>query len=904
MKRIISILMVVAMMLSALLAVIPASATEGNEPAPVTYKVNWKRHYDNKWMRGQWYNDSSDAQNKYENGFKVIADNNSISSEFIAKDTGHNYSYYSTKMFEITADTKYEYTFKAKNNAATTKAGVIFAYDPGTASSATDNYPYFVYGSFQNKSSEGEAAYLSFIKGHPTKADGKINNDVVKPVLKLDNGYGQFKVVYEGLTVKFYYLDFATGNYVQAGSNITLPAGSKVCFGVYSAEGAVQNTLTLKDCVLTVVEDATAKATVANTARQQALDAGNALKNSASVYTASSFAAFTDALAAAEAADALQDYVDATLALEAAIDGLKVKAVLTSLEAAIAKAEAIRVSDYTNGAALTEKINAAKEVKAEEEPDQAAVDAAIKAIEDAIKALTSKKKNLLYLGAPDKVVEMGNKGLGNVSYIDYHKYVADKKYTAGQEFPKDLAAAGDAANKKYVLRMADSGNVDGEGTAEAIDGVKHTASRFSHQVYGRTATFNGKKYDHGFGYSFINSVTADEIAFYLPENTNIESIDIYGAVKTTVDGTVLYGKALEGENVVAAPRTYLGTIDVTKATIETTTEGTTTYKYKVVKGYLTEARKLDYIFFALTLDADNKDAYRINEIELYGIENPADFSKLSAQMDNYHNLKAYKADYTAETWAKVEEAITANQATIESVFSAQTAINDAATAIETAIKGLALATAANKTALDAAIKAADAIVAEKAKYKDTNWAAFTVALKNAKDVFSGTVYSQSAVDKATSTLKTATLTLVKIGDKTALKTAIDTAKTYTKEKYSGDAMKWALFDKALKAAEAVYASDNVDQTEIDDAKAELESTQSKLVESTPDEGTDDEEETEEGEGAESEIIEEEVTEEVTEGGNESTDAGKKKKCGSSVAVSALAIVGVIGTALVIKKKED
>ena len=635
--------------------------------------------------------------------------------------------------------------------------------------------------------------------------------------------------------------------------------------------------------------------------------AGDALVANKDKYTTTSYTTFETALAEAKTAKAgtdVQAKVAATLALEAAIDGLKVKAVLTSLEAAIAKAEAIRVSDYTNGAALTEKIDAAKAVKAEEEPDQAAVDAAIKAIEDAIKALTSKKKNLLYLGAPDKVVEMGNKGLGNVSYIDYHKYVADKKYTAGQEFPKDLAAAGDAANKKYVLRMADSGNVDGEGTAEAIDGVKHTASRFSHQVYGRTATFNGKKYDHGFGYSFINSVTADEIAFYLPENTNIESIDIYGAVKTTVDGTVLYGKALEGENVVTAPRTYLGTIDVTKATIETTTEGTTTYKYKVVKGYLTEARKLDYIFFALTLDADNKDAYRINEIELYGIENPADFSKLSAQMDNYHNLKAYKADYTAETWAKVEEAITANQATIESVFSAQTAINDAATAIETAIKGLALATAANKTALDAAIKAADAIVAEKAKYKDTNWAAFTVALKNAKDVFSGTVYSQSAVDKATSTLKTATLTLVKIGDKTALKTAIDTAKTYTKEKYSGDAMKWALFDKALKAAEAVYASDNVDQTEIDDAKAELESTQSKLVESTPDEGTDDEEEAEEGEGAESEIIEEEVTEEVTEGGNESTDAGKKKKCGSSVAVSALAIVGVIGTALVIKKKED
>ena len=177
-------------------------------------------------------------------------------------------------------------------------------------------------------------------------------------------------------------------------------------------------------------------------------------------------------------------------------------------------------------------------------------------------------------------------------------------------------------------------------------------------------------------------------------------------------------------------------------------------------------------------------------------------------------------------------------------------------------------------------------------------------MKNAKDVFSGTNYSQAVVDQAASALKTVTLTLVKIGDKTALKAAIDTAKTYTKDKYGADAMKWGVFEKALTKAETVYADPNVDQLQIDDAKSGLESAQSKLVAATPDSGESNEGEAgDKVENTETDATEE-VTEEATEAVDESTGEGeKKKKCGSSVAISALAIVGVLGSALVIKKRD-
>ena len=907
MKRIISILMIVAMMLTALMAVIPASATEGGtDPAPVTYKVNWKRHYDKTWMRGQWYNDNSDAQNKYETGFKIIADNNSISSEF-KSGSGHNYSYYSTKMFDITADTSYEYTFKAKNNADTTKAGVIFAYAGDATKGNLDDYPYFVYGSFQNKCSEGDTAYLSFIKGHPTKSDGKINNDIVKPVLKLDNGYGQFKVIYQGLTVKFFYLDFATNTYMQAGSDITLPAGSKVCFGVYSGEGTEQNTLTLKDCTLTVLANDTQKAVIGNTAFNEYLTAAKAITDTTK-YTSATATALATAISEADGVVAnneavLNDYVVAANNLDAAINGLKVKADMTALDAALAEAKSKRASDYSNISALTAAITAAEAVKAQTEPDQTAVDAAVKAINDAIKALTTTKKNLLYIGTKDKVKEMGYNGQGNVFYFDYHKYVADKKYTPGAKFPTDLETAGDAGNKKYVLRMADGGNVDGTGTAQACDGVVENYGDFSHQVNNNTtATINGKAYPHAFGFSFYKAVTADEIAFYLPTNTSIKTIDVYGAMRVTeADGTVLYGKELDANKEVA-PRVLLGTIDVTAAKTEN--------GYKVARGYLNEARKLEYIFFALEFTKGVGD-YAINEIELYGLDDttatkPADFTKLMAQMDIYREL--VENEYTPETWATVKTAIETHKATIQSVFASQPDIDAAAKALDDAIKALKLAQTPDKTKLAAAITEAEKLVADKAKYKPETWTPFEKALTKAKEVNAGNIYPQSQVDKALKALEETKITLIKIGDKTALKAAIDTAKTYTKDKYSGDAMKWGLFENALAAAEKVYADENADQTQVDDAKAKLESTQSKLVASEPeaedkgDNAGDTTNPDAPGASADGEVVD--ATEEATEGeGEESTDEGKKKKCGSSVALSALAIVGVFGTALVIKKRD-
>ena len=223
------------------------------EPEPVISKsINWKSLYDSGLMRAQWWNDIGSAQNNYTSLFNVTATENSITST--PKSNGDNRAYYSTEMYTIDSATLYEYTFEAKNNRATGYAGVIFAYD------TTGVLPYFAYGEFDNNSDKGSCVHIRYRKGHFDAENYScvVNNDDLTAIVKqTDDGYGQFKVIYEGYNVKFCYLN-SDGQYVQLGSTITLPTGSKICFGVFSREGntAAMRTVSLRNCVLTPKNDA------------------------------------------------------------------------------------------------------------------------------------------------------------------------------------------------------------------------------------------------------------------------------------------------------------------------------------------------------------------------------------------------------------------------------------------------------------------------------------------------------------------------------------------------------------------------------------------------------------------------------------------------------------------------
>ena len=231
------------------------TTTPVTPPKPNYVNINWKSLYNAGLMRSQWWNDIGKAQNNYTSLFTVTATDTALNSA--PKGEADNRSYFSTKMYNITSSTRYEYTFEAKNDRAGGYVGVIFAYD------VNGKLPYFAYGEFDNRSDKGSCIHIRYRKGHfdaESYACAVNTNEVTAVVKQTTDGYGQYKVIYEGFNVKFCYLN-TSGAYVQIGSTITLPAGSKVCMGVYSRDGSTaanaRRTVSLRNCVLTAKNDAT-----------------------------------------------------------------------------------------------------------------------------------------------------------------------------------------------------------------------------------------------------------------------------------------------------------------------------------------------------------------------------------------------------------------------------------------------------------------------------------------------------------------------------------------------------------------------------------------------------------------------------------------------------------------------
>ena len=359
-------------------------------------------------------------------------------------------------------------------------------------------------------------------------------------------------------------------------------------------------------------------------------------------------------------------------------------------------------------------------------------------------------------------------GNGNVFYFDYHKYIA-----LGKTFP---IADGDKGAEDLMLRL---GKYSGSGTASVCDGNK-TSSSFDH--YRGDIIIGGTTYGHAFGYSFKSSVTVDEVKFYLPADTAVESIDVYGA---TQSGTT-YGKE--------AVKTYLGTFNVSSG---------------YAGGTLNEVMKVDYIFFAVKFKSGTSGNYKFYEIELFGLEGgAADFSDLKRAIAEFGALSADK--YEAASWTSALAVLNSAKAVNTNCLSSAAHIAGAAENLRNAIKALAEKKGV-KGELTNKIAEADLLV--EADYLPDTWPQFKAALDAAKIVEADANATQSQVDTALANLKTAMESLVKYGDKTELEAAIAEAEALQESQYT--ATSWTYFKKALDEAKAVMENPLATQEEID-----------------------------------------------------------------------------------------
>ena len=429
MKRLISVLVLVAMMLASVLAMFPVSADEVAEEvipgAPVaTYDVNWKKLVNRGVMKGQWCFAASETYNNFENFYNITATDTAFETSY--KGTSIQRQYYSTQMFDITADTHYEYVFEVKNNPdrPTGTAGVVFAFainenlyvENGDFKDfeGTAQAPYWLNGEFGNDSDSGEHFEVSvncgwqadedsgYVLGYKSGSSAGCDVSAGTGVAKINaDGYSTFKVVYNGLDVSFFYLD-ANDAWVEifAGRDSVLPEGSKVTFGVYNRDNRMAF---LRNCKLYAMDDATALVMAKNAATYSIAAGDKEIAKGG--YTTTTTAALTTALEAAKAlvadeAATSADLIEATANVETAIDGLLVGAIKTALVAKIAEAEAALTEDKFADkaelwAAYAEKLAAAKALAENVDALQPETDAMVEELRAAMIALIGADKAAL-----------------------------------------------------------------------------------------------------------------------------------------------------------------------------------------------------------------------------------------------------------------------------------------------------------------------------------------------------------------------------------------------------------------------------------------------------------------------------------------------------------------------------
>ena len=1049
MKKSVSILLIVTMLLASVLAMIPVSAA-GSEPTPyATYNVNWKDLYESGTMTAQ---EDLTPKTDYEYYFNVFATENSIRFTPKNDSLGKDRSYFSTQMVDITADTYFIYTFEAKNGRSGGWAGVVLAYGDakGSSNQSLGNAPFFLSGQFDNNGANAETgkSAFRFRQGRHSLDDTKPYREVIEmenqidKIVTTEDGYGKFRVVYEGYNMTVYYDQYGTGTEKTVGRTITLPEGSKIAFGAYSQGAGVNdlNLVTLRNCTLKAYTEA-AQVSLYRALLPGLTQKGMAIWNNGvnTEYTAVTYSALESALNKAIQIDvgtpsSNADVISAYGELSHALSDLKKVADYTALNAEIAKAEAEAAKDPATNAggleAFNSAITAAKAVVAANYPlDQqgtineavntlkrayftymgladtialeesiasakalnenaytkaswdayaaniadaeallatnptvdkqddvngaatalldtsslvacsglladlkeiydlvatleekdfsaeswvpfAAARAEVKALLDARvgvdQNLTITAKTNALADAMDALVYRVNvlytedtnangllsdeqySGIGEVFYFDYHKYIAAKGYTKGDVFPKSLQEDGMEGSSDYVLRF---GTIAGEGTINACNGIKEANERntFSHNT--RTTEINGTSYNHAFGFSFLDPVTVDRVAFYLPTDTRIKSIDVYGASITEKDGKKVYAKEAE--------KTYLGTF-----TVGTAAQGAENIE---VRGELAEALKVDYIIFAVKFGTRVPAAYSIYEIELFGLKEGAeDFSALKAQYARFKG--ANSTDYTEESWNALLEVLKTTDPVNKNCFSTEADIEAAAATLKNAVDALQVKPV-DKTALKTLLDECKALV--ESEHTADSWAPFATALKAADDYYNNENALPSALKGITDALTKAKKTLAKFGDKTPLKTLIDECKTLKEADWQGNATAWKMFVKGIAAAEEIYNKDGATQQEIaaviDDLSYKKESLKATEKTDAPgasegENGTADGTETEApADDAETAAPADDA---ATEAPADDETEAKKDGCGSSIALSALAVIGVVGTALVIKKKED
>ena len=173
------------------------------------------------------------------------------------------------------------------------------------------------------------------------------------------------------------------------------------------------------------------------------------------------------------------------------------------------------------------------------------------------------------------------------------------------------------------------------------------------------------------------------------------------------------------------------------------------------------------------------------------------------------------ADYTPESVEAVRSALAEAEAVYADTEATQTAINQAATNLMTAVNNLLVTETDNR--LDILIQKAEELLQKEDQYTNDSVQALKDALEAAKEAAAKKDATEQEINDAYNALAEAMASLVRVANKDELKNALDKANEILTNagKYTDSSLEG--LEAARDAAQGVYDNDNASQEEIEEA---------------------------------------------------------------------------------------
>jgi hypothetical protein len=521
--------------------------------------------------------------------------------------------------------------------------------------------------------------------------------------------------------------------------------------------------------------------------------------------------ALSNAKAVNDNADATQDEVNtAWKNLVTAIQYLSLTGDKTELNALIAEVEALTPSDYTADSwnAVDSALTDAKAVAADENALQDAIDKAydaLKAAKDALEDYTEPStvnKTLL----DDSIAKADElKAAGAVdNAVDAVKQLFDLALANAKEVSANPDATQDEVDTawKNLVTAIQSLSLTADKTAlneliaevEALDEFDYTDDSWADV---ETALAAAKAVQAN-GNALQDAIDEAYDSLKAAKDALEDYVEPVTVSKVLLNNSISYAEKVKEEgaldNVVASEKEAFE-LALANAKAVSADENATQDEVDKAWSDLVKA---------------------ITRLSLTG--NKDDLSKLVAQAEAKN-----EADYTPSTWNALAEPLANAKAVLDNDDALQADIDAAISALQTALDGLK--EAADKTALEEAVKNAEAVNAD--DYTDASLAAISDPLAAAKAVLNDAEADQEAVDAAAKALNDALAALVKVADKTALQNTVNAADALNADDYTPAT--YANIAAPLADAKAALADKNASQETVDAAAKALNDAVAALV---------------------------------------------------------------------------